>query len=247
MRFIGRNIVWRSALAAVAGVWMAGCSSLPVGDTRGIQYEVNQVKLSLSRLNESQNTAFRTLQFDIEQMNKSLKRQSMTDAQRLTEIENRLAALEERIAAIAAGNTGGAAGGENYSSNGGTTLATPEQDKLLQDAQTDYAKGEYDTAIEKFSSFIQKFPEAPGAADASYYLALCYYDKKEYNRAHRAFEHVIMTYPTSSIMPQSLHSRGLCEYRLRQYDEARATFSQLQTEYPDYEPQKIEEILNTIP
>jgi len=218
-----------------------------MGDSRSIQYEINQVKLSLSRLNESQNTAFRTLQFDIEQMNKSLKRQSMTDSQRLSEIENRLASMEERIAAHLAGGTGAMAGGADVSMETGSTLATPEQEKFLLEAQTDYSKGEYDAAIEKYSTFLQKYPEAPGAADAAYYLAACYYGKQEYNRSHRALEHVIMTYPASSILPQTLHLRALCEYQLRQYDEARATINRLQTEYPDYEPQRIKTLLTKIP
>lgn len=123
--------------------------------------------------------------------------------------------------------------------------ATPQadspgsQEEQLTSAKNEYARRNYDRAIEIYSAFLKNNPTAPGAPTATYYMASSYYGKPDFEKALAGYKSVLDNYPGTEIAPQTLLAQALCEKQLNRTAEARATLLKLQSTYPSYDPDKV--------
>lgn len=99
--------------------------------------------------------------------------------------------------------------------------------RLYDLAWADYTAGNYDLAVEGFSSYVRSFPRSEFADNAQYYIGESYYQRGKLAEAVDAFGRVISTYPKSDVAGQAYYKRGLCYERLNQPDRAREAYEYL--------------------
>lgn len=96
--------------------------------------------------------------------------------------------------------------------------------RLYDLAWADYTAGNYDLAVEGFSSYVRTFPKSESADNAQYYIGESFYQRGKIAEAVEAFGRVISTYPRSDVGGQARYKRGLCYERLSQPDRAREDY-----------------------
>jgi len=99
--------------------------------------------------------------------------------------------------------------------------------RLYDLAWADYTAGNYDLAVEGFSSYVRSFPKSEFADNAQYYIGESYYQRGKLAEAVEAFGRLISTYPRSDVAGQAYYKRGLVYERLNQPDRAREAYDYL--------------------
>jgi len=97
----------------------------------------------------------------------------------------------------------------------------------------------YDSAIDEWKTFLQKFPTDTRVDKATHYLGTCQLQAKQFPAAAATFESVIQKYPKFELLDQTILNLGTAWYTLAQesktpedYAKAEATFARLPTEFP---------------
>ena len=137
----------------------------------------------------------------------------------------------------AAVGAGAAAAGEPAAPAGATVPAVPapatpvvpaatglSPQRLYDTAWADYTAGQWDLAIEGFTTYIRTFPRNDAADNAQYYIGESYYSDGRFGEAVEAFTRVISGYPKSDVLPNAYYKRGLVHERLNQPDRARESY-----------------------
>jgi tol-pal system protein YbgF len=196
------------------------------------------------RLNEllaEQNAAFR----------KTLQDQKIQDealASSLKEMAERLAEVTERAQAASrvapapdsslpapAPISGGAA------SNPGTTTPPtaavagppPAPRELYSQAYADYARGNYDLAIQGFSEYIRQFPSTDFTDNAQYWVGESLYGKKQFAEAIEAWNTLFRDYPSSDKLPDARVKKGMALERLGRRSQALVEYRYVIDRFPN--------------
>jgi tol-pal system protein YbgF len=106
----------------------------------------------------------------------------------------------------------------------GPTPTTVSPTRLYDMAWADYTAGNYDLAIEGFSSYVRTFPKSEFADNAQYYIAQSYFLRGKFPEAVDAFNRVITTYSRSDVIGHAYYNRGLAYERMNQPDRARESY-----------------------
>ncbi len=109
----------------------------------------------------------------------------------------------------------------------GAAPNTMSPSRLYDLAWADYTAGNYDLAVEGFSSYVRSFPKSEFADNAQYYIGESFYQRGKLPEAVEAFGRVIADYPTSDVSGQAYYKRGLSYERLNQPDRAREAYEYL--------------------
>ncbi len=98
-----------------------------------------------------------------------------------------------------------------------------------------YIAAQYDLAIASFDDFIQKFPTAPDAPKAQFFIGQSYMNTARLKEAVDAYEKVIKNdaYKASEYVPEAYYKQGLCYEQLKQPDLAEKNFRILLAQYPE--------------
>lgn len=102
---------------------------------------------------------------------------------------------------------------------------------LYDAAMTDYTSNRNDLAIEGFSEFIAKFPDAPNASEAQWWIGMAYYNAGRFKEAIPAFEQV-KRYTNSPRVPEAFYQQGLSYLALKQQAPAQKIFQQIIKQFP---------------
>ncbi|HEX9912605.1 MAG TPA: tol-pal system protein YbgF [candidate division Zixibacteria bacterium] len=105
--------------------------------------------------------------------------------------------------------------------------------KLYDQAYLDFAKKNYDLAIQGFSEFLSYFPKSKSADKAQYWLGECYFAREDYNRSLDEFQKLLQNFPASDKIPSALYKIGLCYEELKNQLRANRYFKEVITKYPD--------------
>jgi tol-pal system protein YbgF len=81
-------------------------------------------------------------------------------------------------------------------------------DDFFSAAVTEYARQDYDRAIERFQAFLAAFPRDARAPDARYFLGEAQFSKQRYGKAIPEFETLIRQFPESRRIPAALYRQG---------------------------------------
>jgi len=82
-------------------------------------------------------------------------------------------------------------------------------DDLYSAAITEYARGQYDRAIESFRGFLAQHPRDPRVPDARFRLGNAYFAQQRYAEAIPEFETVVRQHPGSPHVRTALIRQGL--------------------------------------
>ncbi len=116
--------------------------------------------------------------------------------------------------------------------SGGAALP-PSPTRLFNQAMDDYLGNNLELAIEGFQEFVTKFPTAPDAPKAQYYIGLSYFDQRRYKEAIAAFAKVISDYKESEWVAQAYFSQGGAYEGLKQPGAARAAYQNVIKLFPN--------------
>jgi tol-pal system protein YbgF len=108
--------------------------------------------------------------------------------------------------------------------SGGSSSTTLSIDEAYNQAYSDYVQGNFDIAIQEFSTFIRTYPVGDKADDAQYYMGEAYLSQNKPPQAIAAFTKVLMDYPASDKIPSALFKRGKAELIQQEKDNATADF-----------------------
>ena len=85
----------------------------------------------------------------------------------------------------------------------------PAPRELYSQAYADYARGNYDLAIQGFTEYIRNYPGTDFTDNAQYWIGECLYGKKLYNEAVEAWNVLFRDYPSSDKLPDARVKKGM--------------------------------------
>jgi len=109
----------------------------------------------------------------------------------------------------------------------------PSPTSLFNQAINDYYGNNLDLAIEGLQEFVTKFPQAPDAAKAQYFIGQAYSDQRRYKEAVAAYGKVISDYKDPEWVSQAYYAQGLAHDSLKQPAAARAAFNAVIKLFPE--------------
>ncbi len=94
-------------------------------------------------------------------------------------------------------------------------------------------QGRYDASARYFSAFLNDFPNAELAPNATYWLGESYYVTRNYRIALDSFQQLLARYPDSGKAPDALLKVGYCHFELGDTQRAAQTLESVISRYPD--------------
>ena len=104
--------------------------------------------------------------------------------------------------------------------------------RAYDSADSDYAAGHWDLAIEGFQSFLRLFPRHANADEAQLQIGNSLFNGGKFREAVPEYQRVISDYPKSNSVPAAYYKLGQVYMRLNQSDLARKAWETVQEQYP---------------
>jgi tol-pal system protein YbgF len=125
---------------------------------------------------------------------------------------------------------GGGAGGEMAPGEEGAPVPAPRE--LYSQAYADFARGNYDLAIQGFTEYMKHYPDTDFTDNAQYWIGECLYGKKEYAEAIDAWNTLFRDYPSSDKVPDGRVKKGMALERLGRRSQALVEYRYVVDRYP---------------
>ncbi|MEO8483981.1 MAG: tetratricopeptide repeat protein [Acidobacteriota bacterium] len=129
-----------------------------------------------------------------------------------------------------------AAGSSPSPSSGANTLSPvlqPSAGTIYTRAFGDYMSNRFDLAIEGFREVIQKYPDAPDAAQAQFQVGEAFYQQGKCREAIPEYQKLITTYKTSDHLAEAYYMQGICFLDLNQRPQAQRMFETVIKQFPN--------------
>jgi len=150
-------------------------------------------------------------------------------------------------AAATTASTAGAGGSPATTSPGGTaaggsSVTTPAQPasspppaprELYSQAYADYARGNFDLAIQGFTEYIRNYPGTDFTDNAQYWIGECLYSKKMYAEGIEAWNVLFKDYPSSDKLPDARVKKGMALERLGRRSQALVEYRYVVDRFPN--------------
>jgi tol-pal system protein YbgF len=233
----------RLATLATLGALAAGCATQ--ADLQEIQSEQRLMRKQLADTRAS-----------VDQLQRSIStvRGGLEEVQHTSKskpADDRVGALEARIAALEQSRTGApATGGEVPSDMTPVPPRRPASDKPeiaaadlareeARDVPEDYRRGlallrdgAYDRAIQRFREFLRSNPDSALAPNALYWVGESYYMLGDYYQAILQYNDVRQRYSKSDRAPAAVLKIGYSFLQMGNKSEARLAFQKVVNDYP---------------
>lgn len=145
----------------------------------------------------------------------------------LKDLGERLADLGERLQGLQAPPAGlPAPGGEA----GGPAPAPRE---LYSQAYADYARGNYDLAIQEYQEYLKHYADTDLADNAQFWIGECLYAKGRFEEAIEAWNGLLRDYPTSDKIPDARFKKGMALERLGRRSQALVEYRFVVDRFPN--------------
>src|SRR5262249_7130208 len=147
----------------------------------------------------------------------------------LKELKERLGDIETRLQGFPTGPpatvppVSGGAGepGPPPATTGGTpSAAAPPPRELYSQAYADYARGNYDLAIQEFQEYLKSYPNTDLSDNAQYWIGESLYGKQRYNDAVEAWNALLRDFPASDKLPDARVKKGMALEKLGRRSQA---------------------------
>jgi tol-pal system protein YbgF len=164
----------------------------------------------------------------------------------LKELSDRVGAVGEKLQAMQAG-TAAAYPTQIPSGNSGPGLPPPSPGgapapsttqaprELYSQAYADYARGNYDLAIQGFEEYLRQFPNTDFSDNAEYWIGECLFGKGKYQEATDQWKKLFTDYPTSEKIPDAHYKRGIAYEKLGRRSQALLEYRYVVEHYPNSE------------
>jgi len=123
--------------------------------------------------------------------------------------------------------------------------APPAPRELYSQAYADYARGNFDLAIQEYQEYLKNYPETDLSDNAQYWIGECLYSKQQYAEALEAWDELFRRFPGSDKQPDARYKKGMALERLGRKSQAQIEYRAAATRYPNSEAgRKAREKLN---
>ncbi|MGE5285257.1 MAG: tol-pal system protein YbgF [Actinomycetota bacterium] len=203
-------------------------------EVESVRKSYADVNADVDRLKSDQMAATTRMDEARDEMQRITARQEAQDramqeirgnADRMKEIEKRLAALEERIGKLAPAPAGAAAAPE-----GPREWKSPEE--MYEVAVGQVKGGNPKKGRETLSDFVAKYPGHKLIPNALYWKGEAFYAEKDYENAILTFQDVVDRYPKGEKAPDAMYKQGLSFLALKDKKNARLLLDLVQKKYP---------------
>jgi tol-pal system protein YbgF len=152
------------------------------------------------------------------------------NADRMKEIEKRLAAIEERIGKLAAAPAAASVSAAGPASDSPREWKSPEE--MYEVAVGQVKGGNPKKGRETLSDFAVKYPDHKLIPNALYWKGEAFYAEKDYENAILTFQDVVDKYPRGEKAPDAMYKQGLSFLALKDNKNARILLDLVQKKYP---------------
>ncbi len=230
-----------------------------------IQRNADESRKELQRLTEliaEQNALLQRTTNDRRQQDETIAASFKDLNERMGELLEQLQALKAANAMLlpppgpavpASGSPGagtGPTGGPNATPAGpagtgtGSTPAAPATPppaprELYSQAYADFARGNYDLAIQGFTEYIRNYPDTDFTDNAQYWIGECLYGKKMYAEAVEAWNALFRDYPSSDKLPDARVKKGMALEKLGRRSQALVEYRYVVDRYPNTQAARI--------
>jgi tol-pal system protein YbgF len=111
--------------------------------------------------------------------------------------------------------------------------------ELYSQAYADYARLNYDLAMQGFSEYLRAYPGTDFSDNAQYWIGECLYGKKMYGEAIDAWNLLLKDYPTSDKLPDARVKKGMALERLGRRSQALVEYRFVVDRYPTSQAARI--------
>jgi tol-pal system protein YbgF len=115
----------------------------------------------------------------------------------------------------------------------------PAPRELYSQAYADYARGNYDLAVQGFTEYIRNYPGTDFTDNAQYWIGECLYGKKLYNDAVEAWNVLFRDYPSSDKLPDARVKKGMALERLGRRSQALVEYRYVVDRFPNSQAARI--------
>ena len=203
-------------------------------DVRSVRKSYADLNADFDRMRTDQLTATTRMDDARDEMQRIAARQDAQEqalqeirgnADRVKEIERRLAVLEERIGMLAAGPAAVHAAPE-----GSREWKSPEE--MYEIAVGQVKGGNPKKGRETLSDFVAKYPGHKLIPNALYWKGEAFYAEKDFENAILTFQDVVDRYPQGDKAPDAMYKQGLAFLSLNDKKNARILLDLVQKKYP---------------
>jgi len=247
---IRRFVVAGALLAALGGTAHAASK-----ETERLQIQVAALQgqvADLQRTAEDSLREIRRLNELLAEQNASFKR-SLQDQRTqeeaisagLKDVSERLAEMAERFQAMKATPVpppqvapDAATGSPVPAGGGGTPPAAtgappPAPRELYSQAYADFARGNYDLAIQGFTEYLRSYPSTDFSDNAQYWIGECLYGKQKYAEAIEAWNQLFRDFPASDKLPDARVKKGMALEKLGRRSQALVEYRYVIDRFPN--------------
>ena len=115
----------------------------------------------------------------------------------------------------------------------------PAPRELYSQAYADFARGNYDLAVQGFAEYIRNYPGTDFTDNAQYWIGECLYGKKMYAEAIEAWNTLFKDYPASDKVPDARVKKGMALERLGRKSQALVEYRYVVDRYPNSQAARI--------
>ena len=225
------------------------------GQVTELQRALEDNSRELRRLNQGladQSASLKKAFDDARVQDETLRTSLREMTERVGEIADRLEgnrAAGGPTAAPAAGSLPPAATGAGAPAGGSPTAgpasSAPPPRELYSQAYADYARGNYDLAIQEYREYLKNYPNTDFSDNAQFWIGECYYSKQKFAEAIGAWDDLFRDFPASDKLPDARLKKGLALDKVGRKREALVEYRLVAERYPNSEAgRKARERLN---
>ena len=109
----------------------------------------------------------------------------------------------------------------------------PPPRELYSGAYADFARGNYDLAIQGFQEYLRFYPETDFSDNAQYWIGECQYGRQDYQAAIAAWNQLMQNFASSDKLPDARVKKGMALERLGRRDQALLEWRFVVERYPN--------------
>ncbi len=190
----------------------------------------------LKRLNESlaeQNAFLRKTAQDRRLQDEAVTTSLREMGERMSELAEQVQTMQAREAAAPPIVVAGP--GDVEPAPRAPAAAPPAPRELYSQAYADYARGNFDLAIQQYEQYLSAYPDTDLSDNAQYWIGECLYSQQKYTEALAAWDELFRRYPGSDKLPDARYKKGAALERLGRRSQALIEYRAVANRYPNSE------------
>jgi len=115
----------------------------------------------------------------------------------------------------------------------------PAPRELYSQAYADFARGNYDLAVQGFQEYLRNYPATDFSDNAQYWIGECMYGKQRFQDAVDAWKLLFRDYPSSDKLPDAHVKSGMALEKLGRRSQALIEYRFVVDRYPNTQAARI--------